>query len=88
MSKVLDQRVSINAHYSNHSQRNKGDRHDNDADRSRHWNPHQFRITHQNYKKNSLNSITGFYHTTEEFSRIGVVSRNGVHIAEFLLFHT
>ena len=87
MPQILEQRISIDAHNREHTQRNQCDGHNDDADGGRHRDPHKFRITDQNDKGYCLNSIPGFHHTTQQFARVSIVCRDGIYIAILFFFH-
>jgi len=88
MPQILEQRISIDAHNREHTQRNQCDGHNDDADGGRHRDPHQFRIAYQNYECYCLNGIPCFHHTAQQLAGVSIVRRNGIHIAVFAFFHT
>lgn len=87
MAQVLEQGISVDAHEGHHCQRQKGHRHNNDPHGSIHGNEHQLRISHQRYQNPCLNSISGFHHTSEQLTGVGVIGRNRIDIGIFPFFH-
>ena len=88
MPQILEQRVSANSHECDHCQRNQGHGHDDNANCGGHRNPFDFRVSNHDHEGNGLNGVPGFHHTAQQLAGIGVVCRDGIHVAVFLFFHT
>ena len=87
MSQVLEQRIAVDAHNCDHTQRDQGHSHNNDTDGSGHGDPHQLRIAHQQDQGTGFHRISGFHHAAQELAGVGVVRRDHIDITVFPFFH-
>ena len=87
MAQVLEQRISVNAHDGQHSQREQSYGHNDDFYGACDREPHQLRVTRQNEQKPSFDGISQLQHTAKNLAGIGVVRRDGKHVIVRFFVH-
>lgn len=87
MAQVLKQGIAVNAHDSQHSQREQGHGHDNNFYGAGDREPHQLRVARQNQQEPSFYGISQLQHTTENLARVRVIRRDGEHVVVRFFVH-
>lgn len=86
MGGVLEQRIAAQPHQGEDAQGQQGDGHDHDLGGDAKMQPHQLRVAHEQQQGARLDGVARLQHPAQQLAGIGVVGRDGIYVAELLIF--